>query len=281
MQDAPSTTARKVAINVVMLAEEPRTAALLPDGAADTTARLLRGANIVSEPALRFARTKSARALMYAFDWMMPGQFESFARRKQFCEEQVRRAIGSGATQVLELGAGYDTLCWRLAGELDEVRFYEIDHPATSRAKAKGVEALGPRDNLHLVAEDLAERRLPDVLAEVPQWDVGATSVVIAEGLLMYLPEPAVRDLFAAVAASSGPDSRIVFSHVGVDAEGHPDAGPWPRLTQWSLRLIGEPWRWGYPPAELDDFLGPCGWTVDVPPERAGIEYLTVAKRNA
>lgn len=66
---------------------------------------------------------------------MMPGQFVAFAHRKAFCERQVREGIGAGASQVLVLGAGYDTMGWRLAPEFSGVSFFEIDHPATARLK--------------------------------------------------------------------------------------------------------------------------------------------------
>jgi hypothetical protein len=68
-----------------------------------------------------------------AFDWMLPGQFEAFADRKAFCERQVKDGIDGGATQILVLGAGYDTMGWRLAPEFSGVNFFEIDHPATDR----------------------------------------------------------------------------------------------------------------------------------------------------
>ena len=58
---------------------------------------------------------------------MMPGQFEAFAHRKAFCEKRARKGIAAGATQVLVLGAGYDTLGWRLAPEFPEDKFvYQI-----------------------------------------------------------------------------------------------------------------------------------------------------------
>ncbi len=78
-----------------------------------------------------------------AFDWMLPGQFEAFAHRKAFCERQVRDGIGAGATQILVLGAGYDTMGWRLAPEFFGVNFFEIDHPATACLKARGIKAMG------------------------------------------------------------------------------------------------------------------------------------------
>jgi len=97
----------------------------------------------------------------------MPGQYEAFAQRKAYCENQVREGIAAGATQILVLGAGYETLGWRLAPEFPGVRFVEIDHPATGRVEAKGIDNLGPRDNLPLIQEDLGERRLEDVLDAV------------------------------------------------------------------------------------------------------------------
>jgi hypothetical protein len=76
------------------------------------------------------------------------------------------------------------------------VNFFEIDHPATARLKAKGIDAMGRRDNLCLIAEDLGKHKLSDVLKTNELWDQSARSVIIAEGLVMYLPPEAVRDLF-------------------------------------------------------------------------------------
>lgn len=282
-KDVPSRTARKVAINVVMLGSQSGTDRLLPSGSAEATARLLVAAGAVRERTVRLAQRPSMVGFARWFDWMMPGQFEAFARRKQFCESEVRRAIEAGATQVLVLGAGYDTLAWRIAPAFPDVRFYEIDHPATARAKAKGVAELGPRENLHLLAEDLAHERLSDVLTRAPGWEGIADSVVVAEGLLMYLPEAAVRELFRQIAASSGPGSRVVFSYVGLGGDGRPYAGPWSRLARWTVSLMGEPWLWGHPAATLDDFLRPCGWQqiplCDGNTARAGVEYFSVAGR--
>ena len=194
-RDKPSTTARKVALNIISLGAKPGMEEVLPAGIVDATASLLIAAGVVGQGAIRFAGTRWAVAIYEAFDWMMPGQFEAFAHRKAFCEKQVREGIAAGATQILVLGAGYDTLGWRLAPEFPEVRFYEIDHPATGKRKAQGIAGLGPRDNLHLIQADLGDRRLEDVLAAVESWDSTAQSVVIAEGLTQYLAPAAVRDL--------------------------------------------------------------------------------------
>ncbi len=162
--EKPSKTARKVALNIVTLGARRGMEEVLPPDIVDATAKLLVESGAVGRRAVHFSRSRMAAGIYLAFDWMMPGQFEAFAHRKAFCERQVRKGIEAGASQVLVLGAGYDTLSWRLAPEFAGVNFFEIDHPATARLKAEGIEAMGQPTNLHLIAEDLGERQLVDVL---------------------------------------------------------------------------------------------------------------------
>jgi methyltransferase (TIGR00027 family) len=283
-RDRPSKTARKVALNIVTLGAKPGMEEVLPPGMVEATAKLLVASGAVGKAAVRFSNSRQAVAIYEAFDWMMPGQFEAFAYRKAFCEHQVREAIGAGATQVLVLGAGYDTLGWRLAPEFPGVGFYEIDHPATARLKAIGIEKLGQRANLHLIQEDLGERRLVDVLAKHPSWDTTAASVFVAEGLLMYLPPDAPRDLFVQCADLAGVGSRIAFTYIGAGDDGRPDVGRWTGLVLWILRASGEPWLWSIRPSDLPSFLEESGWVYapDLvgPCNRRGVEYLGVASKQ-
>ena len=174
----PSKTAREVALNILALGSKPEMAEVLPPGIVDATAKLLVASGTASSRLVRWARAPRMPAVYEAFDWMMPGQFEAFAHRKAFCEEQVRAAISGGATQVLVLGAGYDTLCWRLAPEFPDVRFGEIDCPATATLKSKAITAMGSRPNLAVIGADLGKRRLVDVLASEDGWDCRGRSVI-------------------------------------------------------------------------------------------------------
>ena len=171
-REKPSMTARKVALNIVTLGAKPGMETIIPPGIVNATSELLVASGVVGETAIRWSRSQRIVSVYEAFDWLLPGQFEAFAHRKAFCEHQVRDSIAKGATQVLVLGAGYDTLGWRLAPEFSEVNFFEIDHPATARLKARGIEAMGQRKNLRLIPEDLSERKLVDVFnrddAEAP-----------------------------------------------------------------------------------------------------------------
>jgi methyltransferase (TIGR00027 family) len=282
-KDKPSMTARKVALNIVTLGEKPGMENVFPPGIVETTAEMLVASGAVGSKTIRLARSRRMVSVYKAFDWMLPGQFEAFGQRKAFCERQVRDGIGGGATQILVLGAGYDTMGWRLAPEFPGVNFFEIDHPATARLKAKGIEAMGQRDNLYLIAEDLGERKLVDVLKANESWDQNARTVIAAEGLVMYLPPEAVQDLFSQCAVISGAGSRIAFSYIPTGADGRPDAGPWTGLMLWLQKFIGEPWLWSIRPEELVSFLEESGW-INTPElagaaDMHGVEFYAVATK--
>ncbi len=282
-KERPSSTARKVALNIVTLGAKPGMDEVLPPGIVEATATLLVASGAVGATAVRWSRSRRMVSVYEAFDWMMPGQFEAFAHRKAFCERQVRDGIGAGASQVLVLGAGYSTTGWRLAPEFSGVNFFEIDHPATARLKARGIDEMGQRDNLYLIQGDLGKRKLVDVLKANEAWDRTAQTVIVAEGLLMYLPPDAVRELLGQCAAVTGTGSRIAFTYICTGADGRPDVGRWTGLVLWILKLIGEPWLWSIRPEELGPFLDENGWAnspdlVGLSGEH-GMELFAVAMR--
>ena len=257
--ERPSRTAYKVALNILTLEAKLGMAEVLPSGIVDATAKLLIASGAAGARTVRCYRSPRMVFVYEAFDWTMPGQFEAFAHRKVFCELQVREGIAAGATQVLVLGAGYDTMGWRLAPEFPNVDFFEIDHPATACLKAKGIEEMGPRPNLHLIAEDLGKRKLVNVLTEDENWDQSASTSIVAEGLLQYLPSEAVRDLLTQCALIAS-KSRIAFTYIPSREDGRPDAGPRAALVLWLLKVGGEPWLWSIRPEELDQLLEVSGW---------------------
>lgn len=278
----PSRTALKVALNIITLAAKPGMEKILPPGIVEATEKLLLASGATGATSVRWSRSPRMVSVYKAFDWILPGQFEAFAHRKAFCERQTRDGIGAGAAQILVLGAGYDTMGWRLAPEFSGVHFFEIDHPATARLKDKGIKAMGQRDNLCLIAEDLGKRKLGDVLKSNASWDRSARAVIVAEGLVMYLPPEAVRDLFCQCATICGPGSRIAFSYIPTGADGRLDAGPWTGFMLWLQKVGGEPWLWSIRPEKLGCFLKETGWTnareLVGKSDRHGVEFFSVAK---
>jgi methyltransferase (TIGR00027 family) len=282
-KNRPSKTAYKVALNIITLGAKPGMDKILPSGIVEATERLLVASGAVGPKTVKWSRTNTMVSVYEAFDWMLPGQFVAFAHRKAFCERQVRDGIRSGATQVLVLGAGYDTLGWRLSLEFPKINFFEIDHPGTGLLKAKGIKEMGRRENLILIAEDLGEQKLQDVLQANSLWDLDGPAVIIAEGLIMYLPPEAVRELFFLCALVTGADSRIAFSYIPEGRDGRPYVGKWTGLMLWLQKSVGEPWLWSIHPEQLDMFLEKSGWRYN--PALAevngkqGVEFFAVATK--
>lgn len=270
-----SQTALKVALGLITLSVKDDWSQRLPPDLVEITERLLLASGSPGYgPGLMRMSKQRWMIRVYQFqDRMMPGQWEGFGHRKVFMNQQVEAAIEQGARQVLVLGAGFDTLCLRLAPKYPEVRFVEIDHPSTSVAKARGIEKVGQPENMIQIAADLGERSLPKVLSEDGHWDASQRSVIVAEGLFQYLTDEEVRGLMTDAAACTSPGSRIAFSH----------AIPGDRkLLSALVRLISEPWKSEVRSEDLPSYVDGTGWAIisDVDDDAEhGVERYGVAER--
>ncbi len=247
----------------------------LPQGLAALTERLILAAGVFGYGRRMLNLNKKPWALrLYERSESKMGIFDGVGERKLFMDEQVLAAIEAGAKQVLVLGAGFDTLCLRLAPQFPHVKFFEVDHPATSAAKAKGVRQEGQPQNMHLLAADLTEIPLSELMNKTERWDSGVRSVVVAEGLFIYLKEEAVLQVFREVAACTGPGTRVAFSH-GISIKEY-------RFENAMMRLIGEPWLSSCKNADLPGYIGP-GWSVIAihgPSSRRSLEAFAVAEKR-
>lgn len=271
-----SQTALKVALSLVTLNEKDDWSDRLPEGLVELSERLLVASEVVGYgPGTIRASKKPWMIRLYGLqETFLPGQFEGFGHRKVFMHEQVEAAIQEGARQVLVIGAGFDTLCLRLAPKYDHVQFFEVDHPATSAAKAKGVEKEASPANFHMIAADLAETKLSKVLAEDGRWRIDVPAVLVSEGLFQYLGDEEVRELMDDTAVITCPGSRFAFSHA-VPGE-H-------ALVRILTRMIGEPWKSSVRSEDIPKYIEGSGWEaiseVDTN-EAHGQERYAVAERR-
>jgi len=234
--DRPSSTAALIAAATVFLAHDRRVADLVPAGAAPLCARCLESVSLrkavwaLSTPVLRWAALLAERATV-------PGLLLHFMLRKRWIEEAVRTALGEGSAQVVVIGAGFDTLAARLSPEFPAAAFLEVDHPATQARKRAALG--GAPANLRFVAADLARVRLQDALSSGGACRPGVRSVFVIEGLLMYLGDAEVADVFAAVREVARAGARVVFTVMEPTSDGRSafhNATPLVRrlLARWS-----------------------------------------------
>ena len=279
----PSYTSVKLARAIVYCAQQPELAPLLPTGCGEKTQDVMRAAGLLRPWMLRLFGSRVCRRYVDFLERKtIPGQLVHFCLRKRFFDEACRAAIRRGATQVLNLGAGLDPLCARLAPQYPDVLFAEIDLPGTIEAKRAALSRLGAADggNLELIGADLAVRSLGGVLAEIKRWDPKAMAVVLAEGLVMYLSRSALADLLDAIVDSVGPGSEFVFSYLAGDSAGRPTFGRRGRILIGLLRLCGATLRWGARPGELERLLAAHGFNCQSAWIEPQTTYLDAPERQ-
>jgi methyltransferase (TIGR00027 family) len=253
-QGKPSNTALIVAAGLQLVRPTVASAPVLPMEAIRRGAGLLRSAypriaGLLGKPWFR----SICRALERS---TLPGISLHFALRKRILRDHAHAAIAGGCRQVVVLGAGLDTLCAELAGDYPQVRCIEIDHPDTQGRKRRAAGEGWER--VQYIAVDLAQHSLATVLEACPAFRGDASTLFVAEGLLMYLPLHAVSALFAQMVAAAA-TVQVAFTWLEPQADGRPNFTHPSRLVDFWLRLRGEPFLSGMARTELGRFLGDSG----------------------
>ncbi len=162
--------------------------------------------------------------------------------RSRFAEDELRRAVQRGVRQYVVLGAGFDTFALRNPFAAEGLRVFELDHPATQRAKLARLAAAGIDRPAGAVFTpvDLSAMTLEDALSRAG-FDSTRPSLFAWLGVTMYLELDAIRTTLRSIAAL--PDAAVVFDF-GIRPKWYEIV---PRLILASRRRrvakIGEPWR--------------------------------------
>jgi methyltransferase (TIGR00027 family) len=280
-----SRTAIYVAAGRAVGAREPDPSARNPDYLAE---------KLLGDPSKLDLDHPAVRALSLGYDDAMKdvevvSNVRMMTVRTRFIDEALERAIAGGASQVVILGAGFDSHAYRCQELLTSVRVFEVDRPSTQASKRQRVNAVlgGPPVNLTYVALDFQHDDLSDALTR-HGYDPSQRTFFILEGVTMYLPEDALRSTLRFVVAHP-PGSGIVFDFVSramvdmlsrIDMANVPVAAR-PFVERFLNLIRDEPWVFGFPVAGEREFLGEFGLelreVLTIGGEEAIKRYLTRA----
>ena len=113
-EDSASSTAYTVVHGILHTANNPKLAYLVDAETAEACTMILSAS---SEGRRRLAELGSPvkKRLLPFLEWLLlPGITLNYVLRKRVIEEKVLAAIEEGSTQIVNIGAGFDTLAWRL-----------------------------------------------------------------------------------------------------------------------------------------------------------------------
>jgi methyltransferase (TIGR00027 family) len=183
---------------------------------------------------------------------MARGMADIMALRTAAIDKAVREAVATGARQLVILGAGYDGRAWRMK-ELENVKVFEVDHPATQSDKRKHVAELPPPIGIvNFVSVDF-ERESLDAVLERAGHDRSLPTCWLWEGVVMYLTHDAMHATLASVAKRSAARSTLIVNYHTVHRR---------FIARMMFRLIGEPQISAWSPDEMAADLRSVGFIV-------------------
>jgi methyltransferase (TIGR00027 family) len=117
--------------------------------------------------------------------------------------------------QLVILGAGYDSRPYRFDRAKDQLKVFEVDHPATQADKLAKVQVVFGTIPAHVtfVPVDFNTQSLEQRLPE-SGYDLNLKTLFIWQGVTMYLTDEAVDDTLRFIVQHSAPGSAIVFDYI-------------------------------------------------------------------
>lgn len=192
----------------------------------------------------------------YAKRISVPGTIEFILSRERYIDDFLMSRMAKGLSQLVLLGAGFDTRAYRIPG-IERVKVFEVDHPATQSVKLKKLKKAGVviPENVTYVSIDFNIQRLEDRLAECG-YDEKAQTLFIMQGVVMYLTEEGVDNTLSFIANHSGVGSSVIFDYFWNETLGEMRMDRTKKITN----LIGESITFGINKGGVASFLEKRGF---------------------
>jgi len=180
--------------------------------------------------------------------------------RSRYAEDRLAEAVQRGLRQYVSLGAGFDTFPYRQPEWARVLRIFEVDHPASQRAKRARLESAGIEipGNVEFVAIDFEHVSLREGLA-ASRLDHNQPAFFSCLGVLVYLTEAAADAVFQVV-ASFPTSSEIVFTFSAPESALGPKEAERRAAMVAMVENMGEPWRTHFDPEVLQRRLKELGF---------------------
>ena len=169
-----------------------------------------------------------------------------------------------------------------------DITFWEVDHPSTANFRNRvwntNSTASSPHllTNLRHLSVDLSQSKaLQHVLSQQPNYSTLTPTIVILEGVTMYLSSQQMQLLMQDVQAVTGIDSVLCFDML--ELKNHqPDLGWATPLIALYLNFKGETWKMAMDSIRLQQFLGESEqWELVKHIERLGpASYAAIRKKG-
>ena len=180
--------------------------------------------------------------------------------RSRHVEEALAPRLAAGLSQVIVLGAGFDTTA--LHHPAARCRFFEVDHPAT-QAEKRAILAAKPElgANIVFVPVDFARDDLAAALLQAG-FDAARPALVSWLGVTMYLEQRVTVATLATLRRVLAPGSVLIFDAYPRREQTAPEEWPLFAAAQALTALQGEPMVGAFDAPAFARAIEGRGWRI-------------------
>lgn len=202
-------------------------------------------------------RIVRSRFLSRCVETIRPGAAAQIAARDHFADRWAKRTW-NGPSQVLLVGAGFDSMTLRLLPDFPETVFFEIDLPATQQKKLALLaerNLLPPPECCRFVASNFEQNELRRQLPAAG-FDSALPTFANWMGVSYYLPVTAIHQMLETFRELLPHGSVVAMDYTGADAFRKPT--PWRAM----LEYLGETIKTRFNNDELTSLAEKHGFEV-------------------
>lgn len=180
--------------------------------------------------------------------------------RSRYAEDQLHSAVARGMRQYVVLGAGLDTFAYRNPYSPEQLKVFEVDHPATQQWK-RGLLAeagIAASSGIVFVPIDFERQTLSAGLAQ-SAFDFHQPAFFSWLGVTPYLTPGAFRATIQAIGGMP-PGSGVSFEYALHRALLNEEEKTSFDLVARRVEAAGEPFQLSFSPQEMKQELGAAGF---------------------
>jgi methyltransferase (TIGR00027 family) len=247
----------------------------------------IRGSDSLAELFLsevRLAPLKDPALRHWVVSKAAPGAYEYMIARTAFFDQVVKQALLDGLSQLVLLGAGYDSRPYRFRELARETKIFELDAPPTQQRKREILaRARVPRPpQLKFVPIDFGAENLAVLLLK-HGFSRSEKALFVWEGVMYYLSAEAVDRTFASIKSISPAGSSICFDYASISPQALSEERTKKLREHMKSEHAGEPARFGIPDGQLPQFLSELGYQIieNLGPAEMEARYLTLRDKSS
>ena len=198
----------------------------------------------------------SNRLINFRWPFFPKGSYEYVIARTKYIDGIFKESLKQGIGQILIFGAGFDTRAVRFADINTNTKIFELDTIHTQKAKLKQFKKRNvplPKNTFYIPIDFNVDSASDKLTSHGFKRD--KTTFFILEGIIQYLKEEAVDELFKMIYELSAPDSKVVFDYIYASVLRKENIYYGERDIYKKVNDAREPWLFGIEKGEIESFV--------------------------